>query len=386
MEVRKRGLAESKEIDFHDKKWGIREQSSSNPGPQKSQKGIQPSMIGEKRTFHDRGGDPALSVIMVSPRGFDGVLPAIFYIADQTIAERIELLVSTPNLESFQPAGSSFRHLHSLHAVDAGDFGTNGEAIAPAILNARSPVVALTENHAFPAPEWAERLLDAHHGPWIGVTPCIEVFNPRTAWSRIASFMNYGLWIGVTDSTELQILPWHNSSYKREPLVAFGEELPTLLDPESRLQDRLRAQGGRFYIEAGARTSHVETSAARTAILAAFHLGRQFAVTRQGNWSIARRLLYAVSWPLFPWIRLAKMRGRFQAFRNRFAILPLMPGIFVLLFATAFGECLGYLAGMGDGSRSYLLKLELEFPYRLNEREQLAIERDVEERLEKEGR
>lgn len=340
-------------------------------------------MIGEKRTFHDRGGDPALSVVIVSPAGFEGVLPILFDIADQTMAERIELLVSTPDLKSFEPVGRCFRNLHSFHAIHAGRFSTRGQAAGHAILNARAPVVALTENHAFPLPDWAEVLLRAHQGPWTGVAPSVEIFNPQTAWSRIASFLDYGDWITITESTESTSMPWHNSSYKRDPLIALHDELFTLLEPENLLQERLRAQGHRFFIEARARTRHVGNSTVRTAILAALALGRLFALVRRKNWSMPRRLLYAAAWPLFPIIRLVKLAPRIRSYNKHFAVAPLLPGIFFLLIATSLGECLGYLGGMGR-SEHFLLRHELDLAYRVNEREHAEILSRVEARRRQE--
>lgn len=334
---------------------------------------------GDRRTLHDRGGRPDLSVVLVSPGGYEGILPTFYDIADQTVADRIELIVTTPCPDDFELEGKSYARLHSLQVVDAGDFKTRGQAAAPGILNARAPVIALTENHAFPTPDWAELILAAHAEPWTGVTPYVEIENPETLWSRIASFMDYGYWIGQANSGESPAMPWHNSTYKREPLLALGEELFTLLEPENQLQDRLRAQGHRFFIERRARIRHVGSSTARIAILSALGRGREFAVVRSRNWSPPRRLLYAVSWPLFPLIRLVKLRDQISKYRRHYAVAPLMPGILLLLGSASFGECLGYLTGMG-ASEDYLLKHELDFAYRVSRREHREILRRVEDR------
>lgn len=336
------------------------------------------------KTFHDRGGEPALSAVMVSPGGFDGILPTLYDLADQTVADRIELLVATPTPHDFAVSGNDFKRLHSFHVVDAGRFRTRGEGAAPAVLNARGDVVALVENHVFPDPQWAETILTAYDGPWTGVTARLEIYNPERYWARVSSFMDYGLWIGRTASGEVRTMPWHNSTYKRDALLPLGDELFELLEPESRLQERLIDAGHRFYAEHAARLRHLATSTARLSILSALGYGRLFALNRRADWSPARRLLYALCWPVFPLIRLAKLKDELSIYRRAWPVAPLLPGILILLFAASFGECLGYLGGMG-ASDDFLKKHDLYFEYRAHPLECDAILRRVRERRNSSG-
>jgi hypothetical protein len=39
---------------------------------------------------------------------------------------------------------------------------------------ARAPIVALAEDHAFPAPGWAEALIAAHRDPWAAIGAVIR--------------------------------------------------------------------------------------------------------------------------------------------------------------------------------------------------------------------
>lgn len=336
-------------------------------------------MSGETRTLHDRGGAPELSAVLVSPGGLEGALPAFYEVVDQTAADRIELLLTTPDPKSFQVPGEDCKRLHSLRVVDARDFASRGEAAAPGVLAARAPVVALVENHVYLDRRWAEIVLDAHRGPSTGVTVRLGIANPDRFWARVSSFMDYGDWIGRRGSGETTALPWHNSSYKREALAAFGDEIFQLLEPECLLQERLKDEGHRFFVDDRASIGHLASSTARSALLSALGYGREFAITRRGEWSIGRRLLYAVAWPVFPFIRAFKLRSQFKQYGRVYPVVPLMPGIFSLLVATSFGECLGYLGGMGR-SRAFLLSHDLHLEDRIHKREHKAILNTVRER------
>lgn len=331
------------------------------------------------RTLHDRGGSPELSAVMVSPGGFEGALPAFYDVLDQTVADRIELLLTTPDPENFQMPDDNYKRLHSLRVLDTRDFCSRGEAAAPGVLEARAPVVALVENHVYLDPHWAETVLEAHQDAWTGVTVRLEIANPDRLWSRASSFMDYGDWIGRPDCGESETLPWHNSTYKREALTAFGDEIYHLLEPECRLQERLKGQGHRFYVDQRASIRHLASSTARSALLSALGYGREFAITRRGRWTFARRLLYATAWPLFPFIRAFKLRSEFKQYGRVYPVAPLMPGIFALLVAASFGECLGYLGDMGR-SRGFLLNHDLHLEDRIHKREHEAIMKTVRER------
>ena len=54
---------------------------------------------------------------------------------------------------------------------------------ATAVVAATAPIVALTENHCFPDPDWAEKLVAAYDGDYAGVAPAIGNANPETTLS-----------------------------------------------------------------------------------------------------------------------------------------------------------------------------------------------------------
>lgn len=138
-----------------------------------------------------------------------------------------------------------------------------GEARAAGVRVARSGVVVVAETHAFPAPGWAERLVDAHAQDWVAVMPAVLNANPGSALSWSAYLVDYGRWMPNGRSVEIADPPSYHASFKRSPLLAFGSRLGVLLEPGSTLAEELRAQAYRSSYEPRASISHLNVSRPR---------------------------------------------------------------------------------------------------------------------------
>jgi hypothetical protein len=309
-----------------------------------------------------------MSVILVCHDTYDTIRLAVTHITAQTVRESLELVIAAPSRERLGLVESDLKNLHSYQVIEVGEVLHRGAAAAAAIRAARGPIVGMVENHSFPDPEWAEVLIKAHEGPWAGVCPMIEIFNPKTLVSRTERLIDYGMWIARTEATEIDRLPWHNSSYKRDLVMQFDDDLEKILDPEYHLQDRLRAQGHRFYLDPRARTRHISDSKFSSACSAMFGRGRIFAASRSENWSLAKRLAYVLASPLFPFILLYLIRDNFARFHSRYPAYRLLPAALLFAGIVALGECAGYLAGAGD-SITWMARHELEIELRANKKE-----------------
>ncbi len=312
--------------------------------------------------------DIKMSVILVCHDTYDTIRLAVMHIAAQTVRESLELVIAAPSRKRLGLVESDLKNLHSYQVVEVGEFLHRGTAAAAAVRAARGPILGMVENHAFPDPQWAEVLIEAYKGPWAGVCPVIEIFNPQTLISRTERLIDYGNWIARTEAAEIDRLPWHNSSYKRDLVMQFDDDLENVLEPEDHLQDRLRVQGHRFYLDPRARTRHISDSKFSAAGSAMFGRGRLFAASRSKNWSFARKLVYVLASPLFPFIQLYLIRENFARFHNRYPAYRLLPMALLLTGIIALGECAGYLAGAGD-SITWMARHELEIELRANKKE-----------------
>ncbi len=57
--------------------------------------------------------------------------------------------------------------------------------------HASAPVVALVEDHAYPAPGWAEGIIDAHKNGWAAVGPVMANANPHGLMSWVNLLIEY---------------------------------------------------------------------------------------------------------------------------------------------------------------------------------------------------
>jgi hypothetical protein len=304
---------------------------------------------------------PELSVVLITPHRFPTLRKTLRRLREQTIAERLEVVIVAPSLDRL---GFDEHERAGLGAVRLAESGANhslGAAKALGVRTASAPIVAFAEDHCYPAATWAATLVAAHAGPWAAVAPAIDNANPESAVSWANLLIAYGHWLAPARSREVADVPAHNSSYKRAALLALGEELDSMLGREGSLHEALRAAGERLYLAGEAQAFHLNPTRAPDWLVLRFNAGRLYAATRAaaGRWGKGRRLLYSGAAPLFPLIRLRLLLGQLRE-ANRLALLPqLMPALLLGLAVHSAGEVAGYLLGEGR-TRAYLVNFEYD--------------------------
>jgi hypothetical protein len=146
----------------------------------------------------------------------------------------------------------------------------------------------------------------------------------------------------------MDLLPGHNTSYKRALLLEYGDELDRLLESETVLFWDLRRRGHTLLCEPAARVAHTNSARFDVYLPVMWHLGRVFAATRAANWSLPRRLAYAAATPAVPAIRFGHTVH--AAVRNRAPLRPLLlslPIMFAGLVVDFVAQAAGALLGPG---------------------------------------
>jgi hypothetical protein len=318
---------------------------------------------------------PALSVVLPTSRGLANVARTVRALQAQTVRDRIELVIVAPNERiTLDPADIDGFAGVQVIGIDKVTLSSN-RARAAGIRVARAPIIALAEDHSFPEPGWAEALLAAHaEGNWAAVGPAVCNANPATAISWANLLLEYGPWINPAARGAADHLPGHNSSYRRDLLLAYGKKLEPLMESESILQWDLRRQGHRLLIEPAARTHHLNFSTLSGSIMLRFNGGRLFASMRSAEWPLQKRLLYILGAPLIPLVRLGRSVAvlvQWPAQRRR---LPrVLPVLAVMAVLDGLGELVGYATGPGASS-SILGGIEFDRRRWLARRDQLAYD------------
>ncbi len=239
-------------------------------------------------------------------------------------------------------------HSHQSALLPRSEF-TSAAAWALGVQVAQAPVVVLCEDHSFPDPTWAERLLGAHRQPWAVVGPAVRNANPNrlTTWADF--FLAYGDWAYPATSGSRDHLPGHNSSYKRDLLLIYGAELARKLEAETLLHWEMRRQGHQLYLQADAVTNHVNFTRFGAMMRLTWLSGRHFGAARTSSWSWRRRLPWIFASILIPAVRLQRI---YREIRRPGRFEGSLPGLMAILCLLLLCDGIGQMAGAAFRSRN----------------------------------
>jgi hypothetical protein len=291
---------------------------------------------------------PALSAIVVIPDKFETVRKTLHCLQQQTAAKLMEIVIVAPD-SGREIVEDELKSFHSWQIVPVDKVHSISGGFTAGILKARAPLVALTEDHSLPDIYWAELFIRDHRQPWAAVGPSMQNANPDSPVSWADFFQAYGDWTRPINPGEVRHLPGHNSCYKREILLSFGEKLPILMQAESILHRHLTAKGHKLFLEPGTCTSHQNFNSWSTWIPARYYAGREFAGTWAKWWPWYRRAVFTIASPGIPFLRFSRIQKNIN--RNNVSsrlYWRLLPALIVGLILDGIGQIVGYAAGIGD--------------------------------------
>jgi len=298
------------------------------------------------KSIRDRA--PELSAIIITPDCYATIARSVACLGAQSVAEKLEVVIVAPSADQLGTHDLELQPFHSYQVVEVGEIASVGEANAAGVRRARAPVVALVEEHSYPQPGWAEALIEAHRQPWGSVGPVVGNANGDSLVAWADFLIAYGPWMDAYRGGIRDLLPGHNSSYKRALLLDYGPDLQAMLESEVALHLELRTKGHQLYLEPAARITHLNFERLPVWTRAQYHAGRAFAAARSERWSLPRRLLYAGAGPLIPLVRLSRILGQLRGLgRPPLPFPAVLPALLYGLAISAVGEIAGYALGAG---------------------------------------
>ena len=297
---------------------------------------------------------PALSVVL--PTDAPATVRAMLdHLGAQTGAERMEVvLVAPPGVTT----AASRERVFDVRVVEIADVANLPCARAAGIRAARAPLVVLAETHAYPQAGWLEATLEAARGGWTIVAPTFVNANPDRATSWASLLMDYGPWVAVREGGEWSDVPGHNSAYRRDALLAYGDRLEAMLRSDTLLVDDLRRRGHRFALEPRARIAHLNVTSRSSWLRERWVGGRTFAALRARPWSVARRAGYVLGAALIPLVRAHRiLRDVHRVDPTGRLARRIAPALGLALVVSAAGELWGYLTGGSDEARLFEMEL-----------------------------
>ncbi len=256
---------------------------------------------------------PALSVVLVTIDRFETLRKVVHFVREQTIADRVQLMIVAPSEDTLADLTDEDREgFMELTAVPVGEITDVDMAAALALPHARAPYLAFLEDHAFPQPDWAEKIVAAfeQYGT-AGVGTAIENGNPGTTLSWANMLMSYGQWVAAQHAGPTQNVSRHNVAFRADVLrEEYGDDLPRMMGRDGGLLADLIRRGHSYAIDPTTHVRHVNPSTWSSTIELRTGSGRLFASSRmkREGWSPAKRLLYIAGAPAIPVIRYRLLR------------------------------------------------------------------------------
>ena len=337
---------ESRSITIH---------SEPQPSNQRNEPEQEPPPSIHLSNVTDDPGSPALSVVLVTVKGMPAIQRVLQFLSRQTIAERLQLIIIAPDAESLDLQESSLlSRFNSCTPVYVGAIEDVDLSAAKSLPHARAPFITFLEDHAFPAPDWAERIVEtAHSGPWDAVGTRIENGNPGTVLSWANMLMSYGSWVAAEHAGTTTNIARHNSTFRKSTLEReYGSELPSMMGRDGGLLNDLLARGAIFYLTPDAHVEHLNPSTWRSTLQLRIGSGRLFASSRmkKEHWSFSKRLMYIMLGAAIPFIRFRILREELltsQTKANRIGWRA-YPALAVGVILDGIGQFLGHTIGPGN--------------------------------------
>ena len=317
--------------------------------------------------------EPAMSVILATPDCYETIRKTMRHLRSQTVRDQLEIIIVAPAASAIKLDESELTEFCRVRLVEVEAVTTIGSANATGVRHASAPLVALAEDHAFPAPGWAEALIAAHRQPWAVVSPVIRnANNPKNVMGWADFLIGFGEWLPPGRAGAVDRLPGNNSSYKRAVLLEYDARLEAMMETEPLIHSDLRRKGRQLYLEPAAQLSHLNFEILPSFLSVRFLSGRVFGSARSERWPLLQRLLYACGAPLIPLVRYRRITKRLGPSRERLK-LPggVMPVLLCGLVVSAIGEAIGCCFGAGR-AKEKRAKFEFNRPPHLARRRKSA--------------
>jgi len=299
---------------------------------------------------------PELSVIFAIGGQRERDERALKSLLAQSAIDRMEILLYDLGPENCPPLpGSDHARVRLMRWTPRDLLGV---ARANGIRAAQAPIVCFMEEHCEMQPGAAAAFIRAHAGNCAAVGGRFLNGNPNSGRSNQSFRMNYGIYLrphrgrGPTHS-----VPGQNSTFKRDVLLRYDDELETLLNSDLLIQWKMQREGYHVFYEPDAVIAHRNENTLRSLATGVFYWNWCFSHLRARifGWSALHRIARMAGALLMPWWRLARMftwmsRSGLAGFLT---FLKDIPFILVVNHCAAAGQIAGLFNKLDRGAREF---------------------------------
>lgn len=304
--------------------------------------------------------EPLLTVVLATDN-LARVERLLDSLKSQTIADRTEIVMVIASDPDPAELAKLTAGLHSVQVLRVETVSPLSVARAKGVRIARAPFLFIAETHAFPDPDFSEKLVTALSGEWSVAVPGFRNSNPTSGLSWAGFLSDYGAWSDTLTSGETERPPSHDAAFRRDVLLEFGDRLEHALTFGDELYTTLRQRGHRSYFERSAGIQHVNIDKFAAFVSERYLSGVLIGGYRSERWSWAKRILYAGGSPLIPIVILSRITsGVREVGRKEKLPIGTMPAIVFGAVLKAIGEARGYLFGAPHSAEVGMTAFEVE--------------------------
>lgn len=289
---------------------------------------------------------PAISVVIASVNGLPYPLACLEALATQEEVTPEIVLADCTGPATVAAVREQFPAVHVLAYDEPKSVPWLRSA---GIKQARGPLVAVTEDHCVPRPDWCAQLLEAHRRTgWVAVGGGVENASPHRLVDWAVYFCEYSQHLHPVDDGPASAIPGMNVAYDMDALA----DLAPIFERgtwENFIHDELRAAGHRTGLASTVVVGHQKYFTIPMFLLERFHYSRSYAGMRVAGRSGPRRAAWALGSAALPPLLTIRITRKVVRNRRHLAwFAKSLPLVIVFSGAWAVGECWGYLTGPGD--------------------------------------
>ena len=295
-------------------------------------------------------GSAPLTVVLVARGGTD-FARTLDALRRQTAARLIDVLLVGADAA---PDPGDLASLRALPAEGSGDGSADqresfGARAARGVAAAGGDLVAILDDYAFPATDWAETVLEHRFEGFGALASGLGNANPRSKHSWSHMLLEYGAWREGSGGGEVEALPARNLVFRRDALAALPD-LPALLEQDGALPRALAARGLPLLHEPQARLAVLNPSRLPDTLRARYAAGRLDAAAWREGLSPSKRAAKALRAALGGYARYKRDRARL--FSGDAAVNPKQHGgaLALAMMSEGVGRAMGFLRGPGQAA------------------------------------
>jgi hypothetical protein len=288
---------------------------------------------------------PRLSVVVVVFAGGDAPDRCLASLARQAVDGGIEVIVAHD--ASFAASPDWVRQHPAVRVVATPAAASPARLRSLGVAATRGTIVACTEDHCVPAPDWAARIVAAHEASPGVVGGTIDKEAPASAGAWAAFLLDYSRYMPPLAAGDAEYVSDCNVSYDRADLDAVADSWRGEFH-ETTVHWALKERGVRLRLDPSIVVRQDRDIHFTRYLRERLGHGRVFAGTRVADASLGQRAKWSVLALPLPVVIVARVVARLAA-RGALRAPPAAawPALAGSAVAWSLGELMGYVTGRG---------------------------------------